>query len=917
MSAIMLGCRAGSVLAAAALLWMHAATAAAEPPMVTAVELSSAYPLPEQQVRAAIGDLAGKPLMRDAVRASLERLWASRRFSTIRVEEIPGAAGVTLRYELTQRPLVRRIEWRGRSGIDLGEAVTTAGLGIGEEASPERLARAERDLLTRYRREGYLAARVRFETTPVPGSSEQDVAVVLESGERARIGVVRFVGDTGPPAEQVRKTLALKAGALYRESLVLDRARAAEERIRRDGYYGARVTARPDWRADVNHVDIEIDVTAGTRFRIEFEGRSALSESTLRSRLTFVDGGSTDAFEQEASAHQMEAAYRERGYHFVTVTPQPGGDADGDVLRFVIDEGPRVTVESVTFSGTHTVPDEQLAKRIETAPARLARRGLFRQATLDRDVGVLLAYLRSLGHPDAAVGPPEVRFSEDRTRAEVVIPVVDGARLSVGAISVAGARILPRAEIEAALPFKPGVAWDTRQPDDGQRAIEQLYAGRGYHRARVRVDTSPRDATVDLHYHIDEGEQTRIGRVLLRGLVAARESIVRRALPFEPGDVLIPDRLILGQRRLAEFAAFDSVSVDPLRPPPEPFADVDVSLRERKPWHLDFGVGYSDADGGRAFIEVGHDNLFGTGTSLSIRQRVSAGGNVTSLAQRTDILGRVPFVFGTPWWLDVDIFQQMRKELGYDLQQYGIWLDAHRELFADRIRGLRGNLRYRIESSRYSDVDPTLLTVDVEPGHQFIISVTPMLTLDRRDEPLDPTRGSFHQVSVETGARVLGSEVQFVKGLLETRWFFDWVPKTVIATAGRLGLAAPYGGTTALAIQDRFFAGGATTIRGYREDRVGPLDARRNPAGGNATAILNLEWRFPIYRWLAGAVFVDSGTVTPEISDLRLSAFRTGTGGGLRIKTPVGPIRFDVGYALYSIPDESRTQFHITFGNPF
>src|SRR5262249_5108511 len=164
---------------------------------------------------------------------------------------------------------------------------------------------------------------------------------------------------------------------------------------------------------------------------------------------------------------------------------------------------------------------------------------------------------------------------------------------------------------------------------------------------------------------------------------------------------------------------------------------------------------------------------------------------------------------------------------------------------------------------------------------------------------------------------VLGSDVQSVKGGLETRWSFNRPPATVIAVAGRLGLAAPYSDTPALAIQDRFFAGGATTVRGYRQDRLGPLDTRGNPTGGNALAIANLEWRFPIWRWVGGAVFVDSGMVTPEIADMRWSEFKSGTGAALRIKTPVGPIRVDVGYALHPVPGESRTQVYVSVGNPF
>jgi outer membrane protein insertion porin family len=912
------GGRAWIALAAVALLPALAGPGRAAPPVVTAVETSSIYPLPEARVRGIIGDLGGKPLSRDAVRAALDRLWGLGLFSAIRVDEVPKPEGIVLRFVLTERPLIRQISWEGPPGIDLAQADSVVGLAVGEEASPERLARAERDLLARYRQDGYLAARVQIRTTPVPGKSERDVTVVLDGGKQARIGEVRLLGDTGLPPDTLRKALGLAEGKAYRESLVRDGVRAAEERLRQDGYFAARVTAgKPDWQAGPNRVNLDIQVTAGPRFRVEFEGRRAVSESALRSRLTFENSGSADEVEQESSALQVEAAYRERGYHWVKVDPRETRDGDVRVIHFVIDEGPRVIVESVTFSGNQTVPADRLAKDLETRRPALFRRGIFRQDQLDHDVGVVLAELRALGYAEAMVGPAQVHFSDDRTRAQVAIPIKEGPRLTAAGATFEGARVFTPSEIEAALPFKRGSPWQAQYAVDGQRAIERLYGTRGYHGALVRFESSRANDTVTVRYDITEGEQTRIGRVLVRGLLLAREDVVRRTLPFKSGDVLIPDQLLLGQRRLSDFAAFDGVSIDPLRPPPDPFADVEVTLRERKPWHLDFGLGYSNADGGRGFVEFGHDDVFGTGASLSIRQRLSAGGEATRWAQRTDLLGRMPFIFGSPWWLDVDLFQGSSGQLGYDLTQIGLWVDAHREIFVERIKGLRLDLRYRVESVRYSHVDPNLLEEDVTPGRQLISSITPMLTLDRRDEPLDPTRGSFHQISVETGTRYLGSDVEFVKGWLETRWFWKWPAPAVVAVAGRLGLAEPYGGTAALAIQDRFYAGGATTIRGFREDRVGPLDAKGNPVGGNATAILNLEWRFPIWKWLGGAVFVDTGAVTPEISGLNFDAFKTGVGGGLRIKTPVGPIRFDVGYALSRIPNESRTQFYVTVGNPF
>jgi outer membrane protein insertion porin family/translocation and assembly module TamA len=191
------------------------------------------------------------------------------------------------------------------------------------------------------------------------------------------------------------------------------------------------------------------------------------------------------------------------------------------------------------------------------------------------------------------------------------------------------------------------------------------------------------------------------------------------------------------------------------------------------------------------------------------------------------------------------------------------------------------------------------------------------VTADYRDNPLDPKTGSLHTVSVALAGSYLGSQASFVRSQMETAWYFNWPPPTTIAVAARLGLATPLGTSTSLPSQERFYAGGSSTIRGYPQDKVGPLDANGNPLGGNALLIANAEWRVPLWRWLSGVAFLDVGAVTPDVSQLDASAFKTGVGGGLRIATPIGPIRFDAGYALNPIENTGRWQFYIAIGHAF
>jgi outer membrane protein insertion porin family len=571
-----------------------------------------------------------------------------------------------------------------------------------------------------------------------------------------------------------------------------------------------------------------------------------------------------------------------------------------------------VQVAEIAFDGNRAVPADRLRGLLQTRPDGLLRSGYFQEEILQRDMRVLLAFYRSQGMGEARIGPPEVSFSGDRRRARIRIPIEEGAVARVGTIAIQGATAVPADAIRTALPVQPGTAWSEALGEEIRRAVSTLYAAKGYTAAEVVLQQQARDGLVDLTLGIREGEVTRVGRLLVSGLVRTREHVVQREFPLDPGDAFDPEALVKTEQRLADLGIFERIELTPLRPPPTPFTDVAVRVQEAKAWRVDLGVGYSTDDGPRASVELGHDNLFGTARRASLRQKISR------IEDRTDLTYRQPWTLGTRWALTGNLFRERRDEIGFDVERVGGAAEVQRDLLAQPRQKLLAALRYQVHWVERSDVDPALIEERVEPGGQVVASLRPSLTWDRRNDPLNPTRGSLHFLALEGAGVPLGSQVNFLKMEAATTWLFDAVGPTVLALSGRLGLARALGGSKDLPIEDRFFAGGESSIRGYGRNRVGPLDEADHPRGGNARVLLNAEWRFPIWKVIAGALFVDTGTVESEIGDLRPSKFKTGVGGGLRLVTPVGPLRFDVGYGLNPVRgDDDRLAFYFSVGYPF
>jgi outer membrane protein insertion porin family len=188
---------------------------------------------------------------------------------------------------------------------------------------------------------------------------------------------------------------------------------------------------------------------------------------------------------------------------------------------------------------------------------------------------------------------------------------------------------------------------------------------------------------------------------------------------------------------------------------------------------------------------------------------------------------------------------------------------------------------------------------------------------DRRDDPINARKGTFSAISFDYAARRLGSDVSNRK-ILAQQFVFVPVGRLVLASRVLAGYAF---GKDPLQFADRFRAGGATSVRGYSEDGLGPRDPNDPglPGIGDRLLVLNQEVRFPIYRWANGVVFADAGNVFAGGETASWGELKVGVGVGLRFDTPVGLIRGDVGFPQSTLgPGRStKTRWYFGFGHIF
>lgn len=745
------------------------------------------------------------------------------------------------------------------------------------------------------------------------GSEGASLQQVLELGgsrrreARPRLHRLRIEAPRELPKRTLRRAVRLERRDPVPEQAGFDVEIDLAEALRRRGWPDPKIDVRIVPLEGRKQVDVLVRIEPGPRAEFTFEGdRLPRRERTAITALYRPD------FYEPASLEEMKAetirAFRRRGHWEprVTIEVAPGEEVRRVTIRS--EAGPRAKLTELTIAGIEPAASRFLA--VTRFPGTLSRAELLAAAPGADDR--LLDALRALGYAEARVAGRHLEESGHR----LVVEVEPGPRQMLGRVELAGVEEPERARLAPLVPVRPGDPARLDRISEGALRLESALETRGFPDAAVRPVVQPdpdRPRTVDVRYEITPGPPVRVAAVGFEGERWTRPAQLERVAGLETGEPYLNARIDEARARLFETGIFSRVTATTDREA-DGAARVTFSVTERPRFRIGYGLRWEngdDHDKMSAVVDFADNNFLGRAMTFGLR----------GLYESNDQLGRAYLntggLFGTE--ISLETYAQARRFVGDD----GFVEDSREgalQLASPFGRSLTGRLylRYRTTHLFEEEPNPFLPPFDIRIDR-------PYLGLqglwDTRNDPIDPSGGLFASLDASGSGPWVGSDFDYRRlfGQVNAWRSISFLGRPFVwAQSFRGGWANAYSGQDLLR-DERFFAGGEFSVRGYETESLGPQEVLGDvvrPLGGEALFILNQELRFPLPLDLTGLLFFDAGQVWETTDDLDTDLAKA-LGLGLRARTPVGFIRLDAGFPLDRREGDESYKLYFGFGNAF
>lgn len=883
---------------------------------------------------AQITQKVGEPLEPSKVAQSLRNLYSTGRFAELRADLEEKEQGVILIFVGRATFFVGMVRAeRVPPPLRPTVLISASRLRLGQPISDEELAMASKCIKTVLAENGYYEAQIERTVLRDLDNQVADLTFSIVPGQPARLSGVEFQGHAGVPSQR------LAAIAHWRIGTHLTSARLEHGLSRIHNFYEKRghlqvVTSIQNRIYDPQH-DLErlvVQVEAGPVVQVHVHG-AHISSRQLKKVLPVYREGLTDDLTLADGKQKLQDYLERQGYFSAAVQWLRDSQAGSERLdvTYTVNQGMRGHFVGLTYRGNRSVPRADLDAILALQPEDFPRtRGTFSHQLLEHDVKALTALYQSRGFLDVRVTPQLNDHDESRPgNLFVWFDIEEGPRTTVRRLSIRGVNAGTENKIRPFLSTGPGQPYAPSGADADRDSILNYFTNQGYNHANVAWKASSVSPTqVDLEYQIEPGPQEKIQRVILMGNRHTRAALIRRELTFAKGEPLSQSELLESQGRLYDLGVFNQAQISPQDPDnPEPQKTVLVSMEEARRWTIGYGGGidvqrlentqpqgqYKASP--RLSFDLTRLDVDGRAQTFSIRGRLSnleTGGATSYLIPR--FRGRRDLNLRL-----TALAEQTRDVLTFTARRADASLILEKRYSAST--SLLGQYSFRRVSVSTLHIAPETIPLLSQPARVATLSST--YINDHRDNPADATKGSFSLADAGVSWEKLGSEANFLRFSGQNSTYYRLRPSLIFARNTRLGLESPFGGlrevstpqgiilTHGIPLPERFFMGGSESHRGFSLNQAGPRDPITGfPIGGNALFLNTLELRFPLEENHYGLVlFHDAGNVFSSGRRMRLLKFSQSSptdldymthavGLGLRYQTPLGPLRFDVGYNL-------------------
>jgi outer membrane protein insertion porin family len=898
-----------------------------------------------------------QPFDYSSERESIRVLYRTGDFADVQVKADDAADGLHIRFMVTRNFYNNVVRVEGLKAPPTEAAALAAmRLNLGEPFRESALHEAVDRLKDTLRAEGLFQSDVRWILTPHADTRQMDVQIIVAPGPRATIGGFVFKNQTPfPDAELIRHS-----GVKMQNSFTSARITRASQKLKKylvnQGYLGAGILITAgSYDEKNNFVPLTYNVTTGPKISVTLSG-ARLSTGKLRKLLPIYAEGAVDQDLLQEGRRNIRDYFQRQGYFDADVQVSAHDDpATGQrVIAYEIGRGDKFRLAGIGFKGNKYFSKDLLLGRLGLQTASFASSGRFSQSLVRDDGDSIRGLYQSNGFLDAKVtSTVDSDYEGKKNNLFVSFEIVEGPQTRVESLAIEGNHKLITDTLLGVVGSSPGQPYSAAAVASDRNNILAMYYNEGFPEAHLDETVTPgaKPEEVKVVYQISEGPQIDVAKVLLSGYQYTRPGVIMRQVTIQPEGPLREGDLVETQRRLYNLGVFTRVQIAPQNPlgtDPEKTMVVDVQEGGRYTFGYGFGFevlniatncpadapppppgkmacnpnGTQLAASPRGIIELSRANMFGRAQTLSFKARASTL-QYRSLVSYSadDFLGHRSLSAALTGFADktqdVQTFTSTRYEAQFQISQK---LNSSSSLL----------YRYFFRRVVASDLRVPQDEIPLYNQPTLVAGVGITYARDRRDNPSDPRRGTFNTVDISLASKTLGSDSSFVRSFFQNSSYHPFGRDFVFVRSTRFGMENPLGVTVngtptvcnpavsltqdIIQLPERFFAGGAQSLRGFSLNQAGPRDPCSGfPIGGLAILIFNQELHFPmklpfVGNRLGGTLFYDGGNVYRDVNHItfawksssitNLNYFSHTIGFGLRYPTPIGPVRVDIGYQL-------------------